>query len=103
MAAPPVTPVAGLASSVASGGTPVTVAPGGINGGFIANPANASDQGLGSAEDLFVSPVGAASTTGNGSTFRIVPGASWQMITGQTTPTSVNAVSSGHAFSVIYF
>lgn len=75
--------------------------PAGVNGGFITNPASAADQGLANAEDLFVDPVGAASEAGNGTTFRLAPGQTWSLIPGQTTPTSVNAASSGHKFSVV--
>lgn len=100
---PPVTPVAGLTDVVGVGGTAVTVAPGGINGGYITNPAAAADQGLVAAEDLFVDPVGSAGLGGNGTTFRIPPGGTWAMIPGQTTPTTVNANSSGHQFTVVYF
>ena len=101
--APAVTPKAGLTDVVGMGGTPVTVAPGGINGGYVTNPASNVDQNLAVAEDLFVDPVGAAGLGGNGTTFRIPPGGTWTMIPGQTTPTTVNANSSGHAFTVVYF
>jgi hypothetical protein len=99
---PSVTPVAGTAV-VTTGGTPVLAAPGNVNGGFITNPVAAADQGLATAEPIYVSPVGAASLEGNGTTFRIDPGGTWEMIPGQTTPTSVNAASNGHAFSVVYY
>jgi hypothetical protein len=100
---PPVTPVAGLTSVVGMGGTAVTAVPGNVNGGFITNPASNVDQNLVVAEDLFVDPVGSAGLGGNGTTFRIPPGGTWVLIPGQTTPTTVNAESSGHLFSVVYF
>lgn len=108
MAVPPVTPVAGLVSQVTTGGTSVIVVSGGPNGGFITNPASATDQGLGSAEDLIVNPVGAAADpTGgaaiNGTNFRLSPGQTWNIIPGQTTQTSVNAASSGHKFSAVSY
>ena len=103
MAAPPVTPVAGLISAVALGGTAAPAVPGGISGGFITNPSSASEQGLGAAEALYVDPVGAAGTSGHGTTFTLQPGQSWPLIPGQTTQTSVNAISSGHRFSVVYW
>src|ERR1700680_1245837 len=101
--APVVTPVPGLTSVVGMGGTAVQAVPGNVNGGYITNPVAAVDQGLAVAEDLFVSPVGAAALGGHGATFRIPPGGTWNIIPGQTTPTSVNAVSSGHNFSVVYW
>lgn len=103
MAASPVTPTAGLVSQVATGGTPVTVFPAGINGGFIQNPASATDQGLGATEPLYVNAVGAAGTAGNGTTFALAAGQTWTAIPGQTTVTSVNATSSGHKFAATYW
>ena len=108
MAVPPVTPVAGNASVVTTGGTSVFAALGGINGGFIQNPASAADQGLSSAEDLIINPIGAAAdpTPGgvaHGTNFRVPPGGTWEFIAGQTTPTGVNALSNGHKFSVVVF
>jgi len=35
--------------------------------------------------------------------FALQPGQTWQIIPGQTTPTSVNAASSGHQFTAVYF
>ena len=99
-----VTPRAGLVSQVAQANTPVNVAVGGDNGGFIVNPATGGDQGLpGDPETLYVDPVGPATLQGNGTTFAIPPGGSWQFIAGQTTPTSVNAPTGGHKFSVVRF
>ena len=96
MAATPVTPIPGLASVVVTGGTPVVAVGAHPNGGFITNPSTAT-------EYLFVNPVANAATTANGTTFGLAPGQSWSIIPGQTTSTSVNAVSSGHAFSVVSY
>lgn len=101
MATVPVTPVAGLASAVVVGGTALNAVGVLPNGGFITNPFAAVDQGLGSAEPLYVDAVAAAGTAGNGTTFALQPGQTWTVIPGQTTPTSVNAASSGHKFSVV--
>jgi hypothetical protein len=98
-----VTPISGLASVVTVGGTPVIAVGANLNGGVITNPYTATDQGIGTAEPLYVNPVGAASTSGNGSTFALQPGQSWTIISGQTTPTSVNAATSGHKFSCISY
>lgn len=105
MAAEAVTPVAGITSVVAVGGTPVEVVPAGPNGGFITNPIANTDQGIAIAENLYVdcvNPAGAG-TIGNGTTFVLYPGASWPIIPGQTTSTSVNAKTSGHKFSVTWY
>lgn len=92
--APPVTPVPGSASQVVTGGTPVIAAPAGINGGFITNPATA-------AGTLFVNPVANATTVANGTTFGLAPGQTWELIAGQTTVTSVNALDDAHDYSVV--
>lgn len=104
MAASPVTPQVGSAVSVPVGGTAVNAFPGGISGGFLQNPVAATDQGLSNAENLYVDPTGNPATQqGNGSTFALAPGVTWSVIPGQTTATSVNAPSSGHKFSAVYW
>lgn len=109
MATSPVTPVAGVNTQVVTGNTPVIVtasAVAGIGGGFIQNPQDPADQGLTDPEPLYVDPVGAPLAgpgNGWGTTFVLLPGQVWTMIPGQTTPTRVNAASSGHRFSAIYW
>jgi hypothetical protein len=97
------TPVSGTATVVATGGTAVTSIPPGPNGGLITNPASAADQGLSAAEPLYCDSVGNATLQGNHTTFALAPGQTYAIIPGQTTPTTVNAPSSGHKFSVIYW
>lgn len=102
----PVIPQAGATSVIAAGGTAVIAAnavPQGINGGYITNPLSPTDQGLAASEPLYVNPVGAATLQGNGTTFALQPGQTWFMIPGQTTATSVNAVSSGHKFTCVVY
>lgn len=107
MAVTPVTPIALIVSEVTTGGTPVQVVAAGPNGGFITNPANATDQGIVTAEPLYISPVsttpGSAPGAANGTTFVLMPGQTWTLIPGQTTGTWVNAASSGHQFSGISY
>ena len=108
MAATPVTPIAALNSQVVTGNTAVNVFGPGPNGGFLQNPVLAADQGLGAAEDLIVNPVTNAVPPGvaggvNGTNFRISPGGGWNVIAGQTTPTSMNAASSGHKVSAFSY
>lgn len=100
----PVTPIPCLTSEVATGETAVTAVGPNPNGGFLQNPLSATDEGIDSAEDIVVNPVTGATYPGiaggvNGTNFRIPPGGGWNIIPGQTTPTSVNAVTSGHRFS----
>jgi len=92
--ADPVTPIPGNASEVVTAGTAVTAVGANPNGGFITNPPGASGY-------LFVDPVGVAGTSAEGTTFGIAPGQSWNIIPGQTTPTTVNALDSNHVFSVV--
>lgn len=103
MAATPVTPIPGNASEVVTGGVPVQAILGGPNGGTITNPITADDQGIGNPEPLYVNPVTDATLSGNGTTFSLQPGQSWEVTPGQTTVTSVNAATGGHKFSVFSF
>lgn len=94
-----VTPVPTLVNQVAAGGTAAVVISANPQGGIIQNPIAAADQAIGGGniEPLYVDPTGApATTTGNGTTFRIEPGQIWNAIAGQTTTTSMNAATSGH-------
>jgi hypothetical protein len=92
-----VTPVATLADEVAVGGTSVVVIGANPQGGIIQNPIDSTDQGISAVEPLYVDPTGAQATTqGNGTTFRLEPGQTWNAIAGQTTSTSMNAATSGH-------
>lgn len=102
--ADPVTPQVGLATQVVVGNTPVTVFVGGLNGGYITNPVTAAEQGIGTPEPIYVDPTGAdPGLEGNGSVFAIWPGQTWSAIPGQTTPTKVNAPTSGHKFTAVSF
>lgn len=102
-----VTPQAGNASQVVTGGTPVVAVlgvPAGINGGFITNPVTPTDQGIsGSPEPLYVNVVTTASLAGNGTTFALSPGQTFNLVPGQTTAASVNAQTTGHRFTVIWW
>lgn len=98
-----VTPVPGQTTQVQTGGTPVQVFPGGVSGGVITNPSTITGQGLPNLESIFVDPVGAANTDGNDTTFELQPGQSWEAIPGQTTPTTVNALTDNHKFSAVYW
>jgi hypothetical protein len=101
-----VTPQPGTNTSVPVGGAPVQALPGGINGGIITNPVTPADQGIVTAEPLYIDAVGTPGSTdgsGNGTTFVLYPGQTWEAIPGQTTPTLVNAASSGHKFTAIFW
>jgi hypothetical protein len=99
-----VTPRAATNTTVATGSTPVIAFDANINGGLLQNPVLNTDQGIGTAEPLYVDPTGAEATLqGNGTTFRIEQGGFWAGIPGQTTQTTVNAATSGHKFSGIQY
>ncbi len=101
--APAVTPVPGSSYQIVTGGVSQVVIPANINGGVITNPALATDQGIGTAEVLYINPYGNAATSANNTTFALQPGQSWTVIPGQTTATSANAATTGHKFSVVYW
>lgn len=102
----PVTPIPGANSVVVTGGLPVVAIAGnalGVNGGVITNPSSEADQNVSPVEPLYISPVDAATLVANGTTFALAPGQSWVVPPGQTTATSVNALTSGHRFSVFSY
>jgi hypothetical protein len=105
MAVLAVTPTAGTNTFIAVGGSAVQAAPTNPVGGFITNPLLASDQGVsGDPEPLYVDPVGlCGSLSASGTIFALAPGQTWPLIAGQTTATFVNAATSGHQFSVVWW
>lgn len=87
-------------TTVKVGGTPIISMYGPLEaGGRIENPPDAEQQGLASAEDLFVSLVGDATLTPDGTTFAIAPGQAFTIPPGTSANVSVNAATSGHKFS----
>jgi hypothetical protein len=107
MATPtPVTPRAGLAFEIVTGGTAVTVVPNVPNGGYITNPSSNIDQNISpsAAEILYVDPVASISSlVANGTTVALYPGQSFELIPGQISPVYCNAATSGHKFTVVYY
>ena len=97
------TPVVAAANSVTTGGTAVTVLTGPIAGGTIANPLSAAAQGIGAAENLYISFVGTPGSTdaapGNG-TLILVPGASYSLpALADGVTLKANAATSAHKFT----
>lgn len=99
--ADPVTPKPGQNWFVSNGGTSVIAIGPLPNGGIITNPYSAEDQGIDNVEPIYVDPVQPAGLAGNNTSFSLQPGQSWEVISGQTTPTYVNAQTPGHKFSVV--
>lgn len=102
---PDVSPQQGLATVITVGGAGVMVIPPGAYGGYIWNPYTAGDQGIGIAEPIYVNPLAAPSLQGFGATMVVYPGADPYRV---PVPKStygiwVNAASSGHRFTVVYW
>ena len=96
------TPLAGMAvQTSATPGVPVNAIGPNQSGGYIVNPLAALDQGLPSAEVLYVSQVGAADTNANNVTVALQPGQSYTVIPNTTTPVSVASNSASHKFTAV--
>lgn len=100
-----VTPTAsGTIAIITTGGTPVALATGPINGGYVLNPLNAASQGV-TAENAYVDPVGTPGSTdsaGNGTTAILQPGQPFYLpplATGAVV--KGNANTSGHKLTVV--
>src|SRR5215469_7710219 len=70
-------------------------------GGYIVNPALAADQGLATAESLYVNQVTNAALQANGTTIELLPGQSYSVIPSTTTPVTVSAPSASHNFTAV--
>lgn len=100
------TPAAGATSTVATGGTAVTVIAGPCNGGYVVNPANAAAQGIGSAENAYLDMVGTPGSTdataGSGTSMILFPGQSFTIpALALGVSVKVNAATSGHLLTVV--
>jgi hypothetical protein len=97
------TPVVAPVTTITTGGTAVTVLTGTISGGTISNPLTAAGQGIGAAENLYISFVGTPGSTDAaavGGTLTLVPGASYSLpalASGVTL--KANAATSAHSFT----
>lgn len=95
-------PLAGLASQTpATPGLPVNAIASNQSGGYIVNPLSAVDQGLATAEVLYVNQVGPSDTQANGTTIALQPGQSYTVIPATTTPVSVASLSPAHKFTAV--
>ncbi len=91
-----------LTTEVGTGGLSVQVADTtmGDKGGLIINPLNAQDQGIASAESLWVSLVGSAVPAAVSGTVELVPGQSFLVPPNRNV--WVTAITSGHKFSAYF-
>lgn len=88
-----------VTSTIATGGIPVAVAYGPLLGGIIQNPLSAADQGLITAENIFVSLIYPAESEQASTTFPLTPGQMYSFPVNFAGTIWVNAPSSGHRFS----
>ena len=96
------TPIAGLVNSTStSAGVPINAIAANQTGGYIVNPLLAADQGLATAEVLYVDQVGPSDTQANGTTIALQPGQSYTVIPNTTTPVSVASLSPSHKFTAV--
>lgn len=70
-------------------------------GGYVVNPYDPNDQGLVTAEPLFVDQVGNATLHANGTTIALQPGQSYTIIPNTTTPVTVASASANHKFTAV--
>lgn len=100
-----ITPAAGAASAIVTGGTAITLVNGPIQGGYVVNPCNLAAQGIGTAENAYVDPVAAPGSTdaaANGTTVALQPCQNYPLpplATGQSL--RGNAATTGHKFTVV--
>lgn len=97
-----VTPAAGTAHAIVTGGTAVTFVTGPLKGCYIQNPLTATDEGIGAVEPLYVNIVTTATTSSlNGTSTALAPGQTFNCVPGQTTNVSANAATSAHNAVVV--
>jgi hypothetical protein len=100
---PVVTPAAGTAHAIVTGGTAVTMVTGPVNGCQIVNPASTTDEAISATENAYVNPVTTAGTTGNGTNTALQPGQQWNCpgALPSGVSVSVNAATAAHALTVL--
>jgi hypothetical protein len=96
------TPIAGptLQTSSSPGVPVIAIAPN-QSGGYIVNPLLAVDQGLPTAEVLYIDQVGTADLAANGTTIALQPGQSYTVIPNTTSSVSVASASANHQFTAV--
>jgi hypothetical protein len=82
-------------------GTAITAIDANQSGGYVVNPATSADQGVPTAEVLYVSQVGLAATQANGNTIALAPGQSYTVIPQTTTPVTVASLTPNHKFTAV--
>ena len=106
---PGIQPITGMATQTDDGGAAIQVCPGsfwGTNrvvGGVIINPLSATDQGLSSAEPLFVDFTGPSYSYETGTTSVLQPGNSVQIPANPVNGAWVTSASDNHKFTCIVY
>ena len=96
------TPVQGpSAQTSTTAGVPVTAIAANMSGGYIVNPLTAADQGLTTAEVLYVNQCNPCGVVANGTTIALQPGQSYTVIPNTTTPVTVASLSASHKFTSV--
>jgi hypothetical protein len=96
------TPVVGIATQTPStAGQPVAAIDINQAGGYITNPTNPGDQGLGESEVLYVNQVGPATLQANGTTIALQPGQTYSIIPYTQSQVSVASNSANHKFTAV--
>lgn len=101
-----ISPRAGVANTVTTGGIAIVAVVGPVNGGYVTNPLNATAQGIMTAENInidMVSPPAAGDAAAYGTTVLLVPGQNFS-IPDPLAPGQqiwVNAATSGHQVTVV--
>lgn len=97
-------PQQGLVTVITVGGQSVMVIPPGAYGGYIWNPFSAADQGIPAVEPLYINPIGAAPLQAFNSTVAIYQGSDFTVpVKRSITGIWVNAATSGHQFTAVYW
>lgn|SRR5262245_27692153 len=106
---PGIQPIAGMASETAKDGEAIQVCPGSfwgenrVLGGVIINPLGAVDQGLQTAESLFVDFSGPAYSMVTATTFELRPGERVDIPENPTSGAWVTAASGKHKFTCVVY
>lgn len=96
-----VTPAAGTASAIVTGGTAVTIITGPVNGCYVVNPLAATDQNISVAEVAYLNPVTTATASGRGTNSLLQPGQAYSCPAAMTTNLSFVAATTAHALNVV--
>ena len=94
-------PRPGDVTTLTTGGTAQNIVVAPMQGCYVTNPLTASDQGIGSAEVVYVNPNTTATANGYGGNSALQPGQSYSCPPGDQTNLSAIAATSGHRLSVV--